>query len=166
MASPQLGTESEEHAQPLPPVKLDPLAGLLSYLIPGMGQVYQGRSGQGLLFFFGLYLLFFYGMWMGQWRNVWLPDVSDMPQLEVGGYQFRVCPAALVSPAVHRPVLDWRGRLAVGGAIRELRPHEECRTDLRQQVPTRRRRMNSTTCNERPRNVGTSAGCTRSSPAC
>ena len=61
----------------IPPVKLDPLAAFLSYLIPGLGQVYQGRVGKGLLFFFGLYLLFFYGMWMGQWRNVWLPERSS-----------------------------------------------------------------------------------------
>src|SRR5438067_466518 len=36
---------------PLPPVKLDPLAAFLSYLIPGLGQVKQGRIGKGLLFF-------------------------------------------------------------------------------------------------------------------
>ena len=69
---------------PLPPVKLDPLAAVFSYLIPGLGQVYQGRIGKGLLFFCGLYLLFFYGMWMGQWRNVWLPDTFDLPQVVIG----------------------------------------------------------------------------------
>jgi hypothetical protein len=95
MPSPQSSTETEEQTPPLPPVKLDPLAGFLSYLIPGLGQVYQGRVGKGLLFFFGLYLLFFYGMWMGQWRNVWLPDVSDMPQMEVGGFQIKGVPSAL-----------------------------------------------------------------------
>jgi len=94
MASPQSSTEIDDHA-PLPPVKLDPLSGFLSYLIPGLGQVYQGRVGKGLLFFFGLYLLFFYGMWMGQWRNVWLPDVSDMPQLEIAGNQIKGVPSAL-----------------------------------------------------------------------
>ena len=40
---------------PLPPVKLDPLAALMSYLIPGLGQIYQGRIGKGLLFFGGLF---------------------------------------------------------------------------------------------------------------
>jgi hypothetical protein len=70
---------------PLPPVKLDPLAAALSFLIPGLGQVYQGRVGKGLLFFFGLYLLFFYGMWMGQWRNVWIPDTSNLPAQQLGG---------------------------------------------------------------------------------
>lgn len=70
---------------PLPPVKLDPLAALLSYLIPGLGQIYQGRVGKGLLFFGGLYLLFFYGMWMGQWRNVWLPDAEKLPDVSLAG---------------------------------------------------------------------------------
>jgi hypothetical protein len=73
---------------PLPPVKLDPLAFALSYLIPGLGQVYQGRIGKGLLFFFGLYTLFFYGMAMGKWSNVWLPDVTDQPPLEIAGNRF------------------------------------------------------------------------------
>ena len=70
---------------PLPPVKLDPLAALLSYLIPGLGQIYQGRVGKGLLFFGGLYLLFFYGMWMGQFRNVWLPDADGLPEVALAG---------------------------------------------------------------------------------
>jgi hypothetical protein len=70
---------------PLPPVKLDPLAALLSYLIPGLGQIYQGRVGKGLLFFGGLYLLFFYGMWMGHWKNVWLPDADKFPNVALAG---------------------------------------------------------------------------------
>lgn len=70
---------------PLPPVKLDPLAALLSYLVPGLGQIYQGRVGKGLLFFGGLYLLFFYGMWMGQFRNVWLPDADALPDVQLAG---------------------------------------------------------------------------------
>lgn len=70
---------------PLPPIKLDPLAAVLSYVIPGLGQIYQGRVGKGLLFCGGLYLLFFYGMWMGQWRNVWLPETDDLPDVQFLG---------------------------------------------------------------------------------
>ncbi|MDY3557228.1 DUF6677 family protein [Gemmata sp. JC717] len=70
---------------PLPPIKLDVLAAGLSYLVPGLGQIYQGRVGKGLLFFGGLYLLFFYGMWMGNWRNVWLPDTEDLPDVQFLG---------------------------------------------------------------------------------
>jgi hypothetical protein len=86
MPSPQ--SESSTPTEPhLPPVKLDLFAAVLSYLIPGLGQVYQGRVGKGLLFFFGLYTLFFYGMWMGQWRNVWLPDADALPNVVIGRWQ-------------------------------------------------------------------------------
>src|ERR1700754_3938853 len=79
----------------LPPVKPDPVAAVLSYLIPGLGQVYQGRVGKGLLFFFGLYTLFFYGMAMGQWRNVWLPDPTALPEYELAGYRLTGVPKAV-----------------------------------------------------------------------
>jgi hypothetical protein len=84
MASPEPNPETADPPE-LPPVKIDPLAALFSFLIPGFGQVYQGRVGKGLLFFFGLYSLFFYGMWMGQWRNVWLPDTTDLPPVVMLG---------------------------------------------------------------------------------
>jgi hypothetical protein len=72
--------------QPLPPREFSPLAGLLSYLVPGLGQISQGRTGKGLLFFVCIYALFFYGMYLGtgtvkagefEYRvpgNVYLPD--------------------------------------------------------------------------------------------
>jgi hypothetical protein len=64
------------------------LAALLSYLIPGLGQVYQGRVGKGILFFVCIYTLFFYGNYLGSGRitingetytvssNVYLPDTA------------------------------------------------------------------------------------------
>jgi TM2 domain-containing membrane protein YozV len=54
----------------------DPFAALLSYLIPGLGQIYQGRVGKGLLFLVGLYALFVYGMYLGRWSNVFLADTA------------------------------------------------------------------------------------------
>jgi len=110
MASPQPSTQTAAESPPLPPVKLDPLAALLSYLIPGLGQVYQGRVAKGLLFFFGLYLLFFYGMWMGQWRNVWLPDASDLPEVVILGQQLEGLPKALA----YRP--QFLGQFWIGTA--------------------------------------------------
>ena len=59
---------------PLPPVKLDFVAALLSYLVPGLGQMTQGRVGKGTLFLVALYALFFYGMSLGSFQNVYLPD--------------------------------------------------------------------------------------------
>jgi hypothetical protein len=61
----------------IPRAKLDPVAGLLSYVIPGLGQVIQGRIVKGVVFFVSLYALFFYGMWLGKGKNVYLPDSGD-----------------------------------------------------------------------------------------
>ena len=67
-----------------------PLAGVLSYLVPGLGQIVQGRIGKGLLFFVCIYTLYFYGLYLGtdtltyQGRNyritdVFLPDTIEAP---------------------------------------------------------------------------------------
>ncbi len=58
---------------------LDPAAAFLSYLVPGLGQLAQGRISKGLLFFVGVYGLFFYGLALGQWHNVYFAD-SAPPQ--------------------------------------------------------------------------------------
>ena len=66
-----------------------PSAGVLSYLVPGLGQIVQGRVGKGLLFFVCIYTLFFYGLYLGTetvtiegrpYRitgNVYLPDAAE-----------------------------------------------------------------------------------------
>jgi hypothetical protein len=59
-----------------PPRRHDVLAGVLSYLIPGLGQVYQGRTGKGVLFMVCLLTMFFAGQALGDWKNVYLPEVS------------------------------------------------------------------------------------------
>jgi hypothetical protein len=65
-----------------------PLPAFLSYLVPGLGQISQGRVGKGLLFLVCIYTLFFYGQYIGaaevrvgttHYRvsgSVYLPDVE------------------------------------------------------------------------------------------
>ena len=54
------------------------LAGLLSYLIPGLGQIYQGRISKGLMFMVCLLGMFIGGQALGDWHNVYLPrDNAD-----------------------------------------------------------------------------------------
>ena len=65
-----------DHPEPV----FSPLGGFLSYLVPGLGQIYQGRTAKGVLFLVSLYMLFFYGMWLGDFRNVYLPFVKDKHQ--------------------------------------------------------------------------------------
>jgi hypothetical protein len=60
----------------VPPPENGSTAALLSYLVPGLGQIYQGRVGKGILFFVCVYTLFFYGMYLGQWRNVYLSHTT------------------------------------------------------------------------------------------
>jgi hypothetical protein len=59
-------------AQP-EPRELSIPAAVMSYLIPGLGQIYQGRYGKGFLFMVSLLGMFFLGQAMGQWQNVYLP---------------------------------------------------------------------------------------------
>ena len=61
-----------------PAARWDLFAALLSYLIPGLGQLMQGRIGKGLLFFVCVHGLFFYGMFLGQWSNVFLADTAAL----------------------------------------------------------------------------------------
>jgi hypothetical protein len=75
---------------------LDPLAGLLSFLIPGLGQVYQGRILKGLLFFACLWGLFFYGMSLGNWRNVYFPPRGDPDLINHGDIVIRAPLTGLV----------------------------------------------------------------------
>ena len=44
---------------------LNVTAGVLSYLVPGLGQIYQGRYAKGILFLVSIYTLFFYGIYIG-----------------------------------------------------------------------------------------------------
>jgi hypothetical protein len=60
---------------------LDPWAAFLSYLVPGLGQIYQGRVAKGVLFCVALYTLFFYGMYLGHGLNVYLPDETKLPRI-------------------------------------------------------------------------------------
>jgi hypothetical protein len=59
-------------ASPVPRLALG--AGFLSYLIPGLGQLSQGRTGKGLLFLISLSTMFVYGMYLDDWKNVYLAD--------------------------------------------------------------------------------------------
>ena len=62
------------HPHEPPPTSV--LAGVLSFLVPGLGQIAQGRVGKGLLFFVCLLSLFHVGQAMGNWQNVYLPPVD------------------------------------------------------------------------------------------
>jgi hypothetical protein len=77
------GQPSPAHAVPQPPPAI--FAGILSYLVPGLGQISQGRIGKGVMFMVILLGMFLLGQAMGQWRNVYMPppdeaDVRSLPR--------------------------------------------------------------------------------------
>src|SRR3954468_11307930 len=57
------------------------LAAILSYLVPGLGQIVQGRVGKGLMFMVCLLGLFHAGEWLGDWKNVYMPVIDKSGQL-------------------------------------------------------------------------------------
>ncbi len=66
-----LGQPPAPPAEPAPPPSI--LAGVLSYLIPGLGQISQGRVAKGVMFMVILLGMFVLGQAMGHWRNVFMP---------------------------------------------------------------------------------------------
>lgn len=56
------------------------LGGILSYLIPGLGQIVQGRVGKGLMFMVCLLGLFMTGQVLGDWKVVYFPNVAKGPE--------------------------------------------------------------------------------------
>ena len=61
---------------PLSPHEPSPLGAVLSYLVPGLGQIYQGRHGKGVLFMISLLGMFFLGQAMGNWQNVYIHSLE------------------------------------------------------------------------------------------
>lgn len=98
-----------------PAHKLDPLAGFLSYLIPGLGQIVQGRITKGVVFFVSLYALFFYGMALGQFRNVYYPNtggelrrlkdakIKEIPEDEIAKEEKRNAFSKVINDLYNRP---------------------------------------------------------------
>ena len=68
------------------PVPQEPsiLAALLSYVIPGLGQIYQGRFGKGFLFMVSLLGMFLLGQAMGNWQNVYIHEVDRQQPAQRG----------------------------------------------------------------------------------
>lgn len=55
-------------------------AGFLSYLIPGLGQIVQGRTAKGVMFMVILLSMFIGGQALGDWRTVYIPrDTKENP---------------------------------------------------------------------------------------
>ena len=78
------------------------VAALLSWLVPGLGQIYQGRRLKGLLFMGTLVTTFVFGLWLGGGRVVyasWQPGEKRWAFL---------CQAGIGTAAIPAIVQSWR----------------------------------------------------------
>jgi len=57
-------------------------AGLLAWLVPGLGHIYQGRTAKGVLFFVTLMGTFLWGMYLGEWKVVYWAWDERKPVVE------------------------------------------------------------------------------------
>jgi len=102
---------------PNPPVDLKNryVALLLAWMVPGLGHVYQGRTGKGLLYAVCILGLFLVGLAMGDWRIVYWRWVSPTANTEAFCFnylgQFWAGLAAL--PALIQSTLKWYDRPSI-----------------------------------------------------
>lgn len=67
------------------PLPIPALAALMSFAVPGLGQIVQGllsgnfvRLVKGCIFLVAIWGMFFFGYARSQWRNVYLPHVQEV----------------------------------------------------------------------------------------
>ncbi|ADV63537.1 hypothetical protein Isop_2972 [Isosphaera pallida ATCC 43644] len=70
----------------MPDLKNRHLAALLTWLIPGLGQLYQGRTGKGILFLICVLGLYVAGFALGRYQNVFWIWVD--PRLDPERFRF------------------------------------------------------------------------------
>ncbi len=71
------------------------IAALLAWLMPGMGHVYQGRTGKGILFFVCVFGTFVFGMLLGEGKVVY----ASLPGQEPWRWQY-YCQLGVGLPAM------------------------------------------------------------------
>src|SRR5947199_2833180 len=84
------------------------LAAFLAWLVPGLGHMYQGRTGKGVLFFVCIVGTFFYGLYIGGGRVVYASTADVFSKQFLERWQY-ICQVGTGLPAL--PALVQRERL-------------------------------------------------------
>lgn len=88
------------------------LAAFLAWLVPGLGHIYQGRTGKGVLFFVCILGTFFYGLYIGQGRVVYASTEDIVSRRFLNERWQYVCQLGVGLPAL--PALVQRYRVVHG----------------------------------------------------
>lgn len=83
------------------------LAAFLAWLVPGLGHVYQGRTGKGVLFFACILGTFFYGMYIGNGRVVYASTTDVLSRKFLERWQY-ICQVGVGLAALPAYVQTWR----------------------------------------------------------
>jgi hypothetical protein len=85
------------------------LAAFLAWLVPGLGHIYQGRTGKGVLFFVCIVGTFFYGMYIGSGRVVYASTANVFSWKFFNDRWQYACQAGVGLPAL--PAIVQRARM-------------------------------------------------------
>jgi TM2 domain-containing membrane protein YozV len=91
---------STGHAADVVDLKDPVVAAILGWMIPGLGHLYQGRTGKGLLFMICILSTFFFGLFISDGKAVyawWSPDDWRLPYLCQLGVGLPATPALVQS---------------------------------------------------------------------
>ena len=163
--------------KPPPPREFSPLPALLSFLVPGLGQIYQGRVAKGVLFLIAIYALFFYGMYLGSGTvqageplktytvtgNVYLPQAPKQTP------RWPTCRSSSTTCTIVRSTSASSGSASSPGRpCGSITPTTRTRTPIRSWASSSARRptRRSTPSTPMATNASSLAGCTPSSLAC
>jgi len=86
------------------------LAAFLAWLVPGLGHIYQGRTGKGLLFSICILGTFFYGMYIGGGRVVYASTADVLSRKFFNDRWQYVCQVGVGLPALPAAVQRYRLR--------------------------------------------------------
>ena len=84
------------------------VAAFLAWLVPGLGHLYQGRTGKGVLFFVCIVGTFVYGLSLGQGRVVYASTADVFSRQFLERWQY-ICQVGVGLPAL--PALVQRERV-------------------------------------------------------
>ena len=74
------GYDVAESSQPIAIELKEPwIAALLAWLVPGLGHIYQGRTGKGALFFVCVFGTFLFGLFLGRGKVVYASLPGQQP---------------------------------------------------------------------------------------
>jgi TM2 domain-containing membrane protein YozV len=88
------------------------LALVLSWMVPGLGHIYQGRIGKGILYAVCILSLFLVGLGMGDWKIVYWRWQNPIANTETFcfPYLFQFWTGLAALPALIQATLLWYGK--------------------------------------------------------